>query len=482
MSHFIQDNWIEGEGDFFHSTDPMNHEVIWEGKEATSKEIDQAVSAAQNATESWAALTFDERVKQINRFKTTLEKQKKELATLISQEVGKPLWESIGEVNSMLSKIPISIEAHQERASTRALSDQLVVHHKPHGVVAVFAPFNFPAHLPNGHIIPALLAGNTVVLKSSEHTPAVAKAMVKCWEHSKLPAGVLNLVQGKAKCGQYLATHPHINALFFTGSWHVGSELLSNFSKHPEKILALEMGGNNPLVVSKVGDETAAALLTIQSAYATSGQRCSCARRLIVVEENLRYLETLIAMIQAIQVGDFRNDPEPFMGPVVSIEQKDRLLQAQSDLRKKGAAVLVEMTSRQEGTPLLSPGLIDVTGLEIPDEEHFGPLLQLIRVKDFDEAIKVANQTEYGLSAGLLSRHEKEFECFFKQIKAGLINWNQPTTGASSHAPFGGIGKSGNYRPSAYYAADYCAYPVTSSISQTLRVPETLPKGIRWKK
>lgn len=480
--HYINGKWIEGEGDPFYSKDPMTNEIIWEGKQATDHEVDHAVVAAKSGAKKWSTTPFEERITYIHHFQTQLEKRKKDLALCICKETGKPLWESHQEVAAMLGKIPISIKAYHERTGDKQFSQMLKLSHKPHGTIAIFGPYNFPGHLPNGHIIPALIAGNTIVYKSSEHTPTVSYEMIRCWERAKIPSGVINLVQGEATTGQHLATHPSIDGLLFTGSVQVGTLLHSQLAAHPEKILALEMGGNNPLVVNHVNDVEAAALITIQSAFATAGQRCSCARRLIVIK-NKKYIDTLVKMIGNIHVGDFRENPEPYFGPLVHQDQKKKLLAAQEELIKLGGEPLILMKGIKEDTALLSPGLINMTGVKnVPDKEYFGPLLQLFQVSSFDEAIELANATQYGLSAGLLGSSRKEFDRFYNEVKAGVINWNQPTTGASSAMPFGGVKKSGNLRPSAYYAADYCAYPVASSIKNQMSMPDTLPQGIRWTK
>lgn len=356
-----------------------------------------------------------------------------------------------------------------------------MVRHRPHGVVAVFGPFNFPGHLPNGHIVPALLAGNTVVFKPSELTPLVAQKTVACWQAAGLPPGVINLIQGGRETGSSLAAHPAIDGLFFTGSPATGKALHRQFAGQPGKILALEMGGNNPLVVYGVSDLEAAAYHTIQSAFLSAGQRCTCARRLIVPEgaEGDRYIERLCQMMGTLRIGPYTDCPEPFMGPMINNQAAERLLDTQASLVAKGGKALVPMRRLKEGLPFLSPGLMEVTAvIERPDVEAFGPLLQLIRCEDFSAAIEEANRTAYGLSAGLFSDYAELFDTFYRQIRAGIVNWNRPLTGASSAAPFGGVGDSGNHRPSAYYAADYCAYPVASLEADQLTLPATLSPGI----
>lgn len=485
--HFIQGSWIEGMGENLVSLDPATGEAIWTGKHATQKEVDQAVSAAKEAAAHWGRLAFEERLSFLLRYEKVLADQRGLLEETISQETGKPLWESSQEVQAMIQKIPISIDAYHERCPEKKINIEpattLAIHHKPHGAVAVMGPFNFPGHLPNGHLVPALLAGNTVVFKGSEFAPKTAELIIRCLEKAELPSGVINLIQGGPSTGHSLTSHPLIDGIFFTGSCRTGLQLLEAFHQHPEKILALEMGGNNPLVLWDAADLEAAAFVAIQSAYLTSGQRCSAARRLILPfgREGDEFLKIFIHMIDSIQVGKYTDRPQPFMGPVISMESKEKLINAQACLGAQGGESLVEMRSLNDTLPFLSPGLMDVTKVaHRTDEELFGPFLQLIRVNTFEEAIHEGNNTGFGLTASLISRHPEKFQQFFHSIKAGVINWNAPTTGASSRAPFGGVGKSGNHRPGAYYAADYSAYPVASMESAEIHLPKERPPGITF--
>jgi succinylglutamic semialdehyde dehydrogenase len=405
----------------------------------------------------------------------------------ICEETGKPKWESNTEVDSMIAKAAISIEA---RGARRNLSEQIVagavnaVRYKPLGVAIVLGPFNFPGHLPNGHIIPALLAGNTVVFKPSELTPRVGELMARCWMEAGLPEGVINLIQGGREVGEALVAHSDIDAVFFTGSFNGGRAISRALADRPGVITALEMGGNNPLIVHRVADVRAAAYLTIQSAFISAGQRCSCARRLIVPAGNEAFIDSLVKMMAGIRVGRFDMEPEPFMGRVISDAAADRLLNAQRELLARGGKIIVEMKS-VEGQPtpmarsMLRPGLIDVTGVDDrADEELFGPLLQLVRVKDFDEAQREANDTKYGLAAGLFCDDRQLYERFYQASRAGIVNWNRALTGASSRQPFGGVGRSGNGRPSAYFAADYCDYAIGSIEVERLMMPEKVAPGI----
>lgn len=484
MTHFIKGQWHAGKGHDVTSSNPANGEIIWRGQTATADQVNAAVDAAREAQFDWFMLGFDARLKIVEAYRSQLEANKAELAETIAQETGKPQWETATEVAAMIGKIGLSATAYNKRTGTEANdtpAGRAVLRHKPHGVVAVFGPYNFPGHLPNGHIVPALLAGNTVVFKPSEVTPKVAELMVSLWEKAGLPAGVLNLVQGEVDTGKALASHPQLDGLFFTGSSRTGHLLHQQYAGHPGKILALEMGGNNPLIIKGVADIKAAVHDILQSAYISSGQRCTCARRLYVEqgEQGDALVAKLVEAVKQIKVGPWNAQPQPFMGSMISEGAAKGMVAAQANLQKLGGVSLVELTHLQAGTGLVSPGLIDVTAVsELPDEEYFGPLLQLVRYSDFDQAIKLANQTRYGLSAGILADSREDYEYFLARIRAGIVNWNKQITGASGAAPFGGVGASGNHRASAFYAADYCAYPVASVEADAVSLPASLSPGL----
>ncbi|ATH82913.1 succinylglutamate-semialdehyde dehydrogenase [Pseudomonas sp. KHPS1] len=483
-THYIAGQWRPGQGAPLQSLDPVSQAVVWQGQGASAAQVDEAVNAARGAFSLWAAHSLDGRIAVLERFAAALKSHADELARAIGEETGKPLWEAATEVTSMVNKVAISIQSYRERTGEKSgpLADATaVLRHKPHGVVAVFGPYNFPGHLPNGHIVPALLAGNCVLFKPSELTPKVAELTVKCWIEAGLPAGVLNLLQGGRETGVALAGHPGIDGLFFTGSSRTGNLLHAQFAGRPDKILALEMGGNNPLIVDQVADIDAAVYTIVQSAFISAGQRCTCARRLLVPQGQWgdALLAHLVQVAGQLKVGRFDEQPAPFMGSVISLQAAAQLMQAQTDLLAKGATALLAMTQPQADAALLTPGILDVTAVsERPDEEFFGPLLQVIRYSDFDGAIAEANATAFGLAAGLLSDSKARYEQFWLHSRAGIVNWNKQLTGAASTAPFGGIGASGNHRASAYYAADYCAYPVASLESEALTLPTTLTPGV----
>lgn len=424
---------------------------------STPLEIDQAFEMAR----STPILPFDERVRLVNRLQELLIENKVALARLISEEMGKPLWDAAAEMESVIMKIPISIAAYKERCGEKQETGSFR-RFKPHGTAVVLGPFNFPIHLPNGHIVPALLAGNKVIFKPSEFTPLCGEAYFKLFEQAGFPKGYLQILFGGKEVGEKLVDDIRLDALFFTGSAKTGLYLSDKFAKTPGKLLALELGGNNPLVIGSIKDIDAAVYGTLISSFQTSGQRCTCARRLIVIQ-NEQFIKRLVEKIPKIKVGSFDDEVEPFMGPLIHDEAVRQVLKAQDDLLNRGAKPLVK--SKMIKPRHLTPGLVDVTGLSVPDEEIFGPLLQLIRVKSLEEAIEVANNTAYGLVSAIFTDDEKEWELFYQRSKSGLINKNAPTTGALSTNPFGGTGISGNHRPSGYFAADYCSY-VTAGVEQ----------------
>lgn len=485
QAHFINGTWTEGLSHPIESVDPAKKAVIWSANAASAEQVDEAVKAARSAFVDWSDTSFEARLSIVKRFAELLGENKQALAAVIAQETGKPQWETATEVAAMIGKVGISEKAYHERTGTVENGmpvGKAFIRHKAHGVVAVFGPYNFPGHLPNGHIVPALLAGNTVVFKPSDLTPVVAEKTVELWEKAGLPAGVLNMVQGEVETGKALASHSGLDGLFFTGSSRTGKILHEQFAGHPGKILALEMGGNNPLIVKDASDVDAVVHDIVQSAFVTSGQRCTCARKLFIQNgaQGDAILARLLDITKRIAVGHYDAEQQPFMGAMISSGAAASMVRAQQQLVELGATSLLELVHQDQESGFVTPGIIDVTAIvgKMPDEEHFGPLLKVIRYDDFDAAIDEANNTSFGLSAGLLGDSEADYQHFFKRIRAGIVNWNRPITGASSAAPFGGIGDSGNHRASAYYAADYCAYPVASVELDSVTLPVSLSPGL----
>src|SRR5881628_2080486 len=462
------------------SYDPATGAEVWSGEIGDAS---AEVAAARAAWPEWAAHSHAYRIEAVRRFANVVRKKEAEFSELISRETGKPFWESKTEVAAVVNKVEISVDAYAERTPQRkleaALTNKIAVRHKPHGVLGVLGPYNFPAHLPNGHIVPALIAGNSLVFKPSEKTPGTGEFLVRCFHEAGVPEGALRLLIGGPDEGRALAGQPGIDGLLFTGSARAGSALHKQFADTPHKILALELGGNNPLVVWRTKDVEAAAVIAVQSAYLTAGQRCTAARRLIVEDgEEGPLIDAITSLADRLIVDHPFADPQPFMGPVIDNAAADHVQEQWLNLMMKGAKPLRRLDRPFAERPYLTPALIDVTDAkDRPDEEIFGPVLQIIRVKDFDAAIDEANNTRFGLAASLIGGTPEQYDKFWATVRAGVINRNKPTNGAPSNAPFGGVGMSGNHRPSAFYAADYCAYPVTSSESDRAR--GSIGQGLR---
>lgn len=454
------------------SYEPATGERLWQGRVS---DVDENVAAARAAWPEWASKPLTYRCEMMRRFAQAVQADAENFADLIARETGKPLWEARDEVGSVVLKVEASIKACIERTPNRRLEGALglrqALRHKPHGTLAVLGPFNLPAHLPNSHILPALIAGNSVLFKPSEKTPAVGARLVELFHSVGVPESVLRLIIGGPDIGHALAAHPMVDGLLFTGSARTGLLLNRLYADNPGKILALEMGGNNPIIVWDTADLGTAATLVVQSAFLSAGQGCGNARRLIVKQA---LAEPLLAEVKALAsrliVDHPHANPAPYMGPLISNEAADQLIMNFLDLMAKGGQVIRPMTRPQAERPFVTPGIIDVTHVQNrPDAEFFGPLLQVIRTENFDDAIAEANNSRFGLCAALIGGAPDLYDRFWANARAGVINWNRPTNAASPVAPFGGIGHSGNHRPTAFYAADFCAYPVASAESDAMR-------------
>ncbi len=454
------------------SHEPATGTLLWQGEPG---DVDAEVARAKAAWPRWAAQPIAYRIETLRRFVNVVRRHEEALVDLIARETGKPLWDARTEVAAVIAKVDLSVAGYSERTGQRrleaALGARQSVRHKPHGVMAVIGPYNAPANRPNSHTIPALLAGNSVVFKPSEKTPAVGEMLVKLYHEAGVPADAMRLVQGGPDIGKALAAHADVNGVLFTGSSQTGIAINRHYAAQPGKILALEMGGNNPIVVWDTPEINAAAIMVVQSAFLSSGQRCTAASRLIVRDTLADRLITEVKKLADRLIVDHPHaNPAPYMGPVIDNQTADALTESFLYLMSHGGRPIKHMVRPKEGLPFLTPAIIDVTAMtERPDIELFGPLLQVVRVANLNEAIAEANVSRYGLSAAMIGGSPEHYNQFWANVRAGVVNWNRPTTGASAAAPFGGTGISGNNRPSAYYAADYCAYPVVSAEIETPR-------------
>lgn len=479
--------------------------------------VDQAVDAARRALPAWSQLARERRFAVLRRFAAIAKAGSAEMAAMIGDEVGKARWECNAEAGLLAGKVEITLDTAQEGGLQRVTDFEMPLSatrtgrclFKPHGVMAVIGPFNFPAHLPNGHIVPALAAGNTVVFKPSDKAPGTGQLLVEWFlraireelgdgPEGRACAGAINLVQGGGEIASALSAHPGIDGVLFTGSWPVAKKIaLANIDR-PGRMLALELGGSNPAVVLDDADLKLAALEVARSAFTTTGQRCTCTRRLIVHKSVEARLITLIGKIASnMVIGHPRASHPVFAGPIISRAALEGTLSFQAAANRMGAQIVMESTAMDSptGGHFITPGILRVDRFNAEpldhavkvgdrfdpgsDTEVFGPLLRYTTVSSLDEAVDQANATRYGLAAALFSRSESAGERFLRECRAGCINVNAGTAGASSKLPFGGLGLSGNHRPAGSFALDYCASPVACMVEKSA-VPPALSEGMRF--
>lgn len=434
--------------------------------------IEEACASAREAYSAWAALEMEERIKYLHRLKELFMTHEAEMAELIARDTGKALWDAATEAKNLANKIDITIQhslklIQEERIVNALPSVDGVVRFKSRGVMAVLGPFNFPAHLPNGHIIPALLVGNTVVFKPSEQTPAVGQFYAELIEKAQFPPGVFNLVQGDAESGRILVANENVDGILFTGSYEVGLKIKQETLAHYWKILALEMGGKNATVVWDDADFSKALYETLVGAYMSSGQRCSCTSRIILHEKIAdRFIEQFYQAAKKLSIGHWSENH--FMGPLINAGAVEKYIRFQEIANRENCESLMRGKSldlKHKGY-YVTPSIHLVKKFDpksvYQKSEIFGPNVAVYTVKDFDEAMHIVNSTGYGLVMSLFSKNQNLYKKALLEARVGLLNFNRTTNGASSRLPFGGMGKSGNDRPSANFAIQYCTVPVAS--------------------
>lgn len=463
-------------------------EVIWRGTPVV-EHVGQAVSAARRGFNNWLGTPLQERAALLRRWADACAQHAARIAGLITDEMGKTLSESQQEAKALVDKVNITLgEISLGRVKDYEVSVSTTrrghCRFKPHGVMAVIGPFNFPAHLPNGHFVPALLMGNTVVLKPSDKTPAVGQLLAELMHEAGAPPGVFNVIQGGAEIASRLVNHDDIDGILFTGSWPVGRKILEANLDHPGRMIALEMGGNNPSVILDDSDLKLAVIENVRAGFATTGQRCTCTRR-IIVQKGIadRFIAAFCKSASTLLIGPGRStaDRPVFMGPLISDAAVKSVLDFQRDSVQRGGRVLMQATRMESpgNGHFITPGIVEVSRFTADhDCEVFGPFVQISVVNSLDDAIEQANASQYGLAASIFTRNEKSFEQFFHECRCGCINWNNGTAGASSKLPFGGVRHSGNHRPAGAFAIDYCAYPVASMVESSRDI--AIPAGIHW--
>ncbi len=435
--------------------------------------IEPAISAAQKAYDAWRVLSMAERFTHLERLRKIFIKRHDELAKAVVTETGKPLREAEAEAKSCANRITLVAEKGIERIRESVL-DNGTGNERPHpqGVVLVLGPFNFPLHLMNGHIIPALLTGNTVILKPSEQTPMCADIYAQCFAEAEFPPGVFNMVQGAGDIGATLSAHPAIDAVLFTGSYQTGQRILSANLEQPHKLIALEMGGKNTAMVMDDAHLEQAISAICHGAFLTTGQRCTATSRVLVHQS---IAEPLIKRL--VEVSGRLKPQDPFeplapFGPLANRATFERFNQLRSNIQ--GAQTLLKGQTLEGGafvTPSIHLLEDPMTAAAYLDTELFGPDICVEIFADIDDGLSRLNRSQYGLSNSIFTRSEETYEHVFHASKSGLLNWNKSTNGASGELPFGGVGRSGNQRPAGIDAVRYTTYPV-SGLHVEYGVPE----------
>jgi succinylglutamic semialdehyde dehydrogenase len=465
-----------------HSVSPADpSDEIGSFEVADGTAVAAAVACARAAFPGWRELGFEARAALLRRFRDLAAERVDELAELIAREVGKALWDARGEAKLVPAKVDVTLgDGMQAAAPIEAGSGARATFH-PRGVLAVLGPFNFPAHLPNGHIIPALATGNSVIFKPSELAPAVGAWLRDRLREAGVPTGVFQVLQGGAETGMALGIHPGIDGVLFTGSYTAGRALTAATLDQPGKLLALEMGGKNAVVVLDDADLELAVAETAISICATTGQRCSCASRVFVHDSRIdAFTDRLTKVLRGVKIG-MPLDDGVFMGPLASKRafvkvQELTLAEAIGD----GERLL--RVDPERPAPFVGPGLVRYVSSEqrspYQREEIFGPEAAIHPIRDLDEAIAAVNDSDYGLVASVFTGERTRYEYSIGRIRTGLLNWNKGTIGASGKLPFGGLGKSGNDRPAGITATVYCTVPQSHLESQAGFDPATLPPGM----
>lgn len=459
--------------------------------------VDEAIQSSRNAFQSWRRLTLADRAAYLKKYQAALTRNEELLVEVIAREVGKPLWEAKTEFAAMVGKVDITIQDSMAFVADFEIPTIDNVRgrcrYRPLGVMAVIGPFNFPGHLPNGHIMPALLTGNVVIFKPSEKTPLVGQLMAQCFQEAGFPPGVFNVIQGEREVGRRLVTHEGIDGVLFTGSYEVGTRIKQDTLQQHWKLLALEMGGKNSAIVCADADLEVALHETLIGAFLTSGQRCSATSRILVDRSILpEFVDRFHQHSKAFKIGHPMDSP--FMGPLIDQGSVDRFMKFLGIATREGCEIVMRGKALELETAgnFVTPSICLASHISLEQSkksiyqqtELFAPNVVIVGVDSVDEAIAQANVTQFGLSASVFTANQQIYEKCWESLEAGVINWNKSTVGASSKLPFGGLKKSGNHFPTAVLAARYCTYPVASLecpvAAQVNSVAAKTP-GLNWK-
>jgi succinylglutamic semialdehyde dehydrogenase len=448
---------------------------------ANAAAVDQAVARARAAFAAWRDRGLAARATVLLRFRDLVRARGEELAHTIAREVGKALWDARAEAALVPAKVDVTLADGMRLVQTLEAGAGARATFHPRGVLAVLGPFNFPAHLPNGHVVPALATGNTVVWKPSELAPAVATWLADAWKEAGLPPGVLEIVHGAGETGRDLAVHPDVDGVLFTGSSAVGQALREATLPQPGKLLALELGGKNGVLVLRDADLALTVAETAVSICATTGQRCSSASRIFVDAPVFdAFAERLARVLRGVRIGPPLEEGV-FMGPLVSARAHAKLMHYRA-LAAEAGGERVPCGETSLPAPFAAPGLVHFAAAAqrhpYQRDEIFGPEAALYPIEDLEHGVAALNDSDFGLVASVFTRDRAHFEHCIGRVRTGLLNWNRGTIGASGRLPFGGLGRSGNDRPAGLFSTLYCTVPQSHLEHGGGFDPTTLPPGM----
>jgi len=449
-------------------------DIVGEFARGSAKDVEVAIAAAKSAFPKWSQSTPQERFDILDRAGTEILARKEELGRLLSREQGKPLADGIGEAGRAGAIFKFfageALRLSGEKLASVRPNVEIEITREPVGVVAAITPWNFPLAIPAWKIAPALAFGNCVVFKPAELAPASPWTLVDIVQRAGLPPGVLNLVMGQgSKLGSAIASSPDIDALTFTGSQDVGAQVAAAVIRNGAR-LQLEMGGKNPLVVLDDADLATAVSVAVNGAYFQTGQRCTASSRLIVTEGiHDRFIDSMIERMKKLVVDDaLKTGTE--VGPVVDQKQLDKNLEYVAIGQREGAKLVYggERLKRDADGYYMAPAIFTESRPEmrINREEIFGPVASVIKVRNYDEALAMANDTPFGLSSGIVTTSLKHASHFKRNTQSGLVMVNLPTAGLDYHVPFGGRKKS-SYGPreQGTYAKEFYTIVKTAYIA-----------------
>ena len=439
-------------------------DIFFGWSEEPELDLNSICLKGRQAGEKWSETPLAKRKEKLQQLKPIIKKNVKSWGKIIARETGKPLWESEGEVKALLSKIDFTLSGGLKRIETQFIPEaQGQIRFKSRGLCLVIGPFNFPLHLPFGQILPALLAGNAVIFKPSEKTPASAQALSLAFDELGLESGLYQMLQGGGKLSARLCKNTIVDAIFFTGSFEVGQKIKEALVKDPYKFLALEMGGYNSALIWKDADLDLAVKECLKACFLTAGQRCSsCSQILLHPGIAAAFTKKFVREAQKIQPDHWSKNP--WMGSLIDESAVKRFFKLQKQVQKEKGQVLLEgQRFFKDKGYYVSPGVYKMEfdkNSKIGIEETFTPQVILYETSKLEEALEMIHHSGFGLALSVFSKSKKVKNFITHKAKAGLIYYNLGSIGASGYLPFGGYGKSGNDRPAGAFAIDSCVVPI----------------------